>query len=58
MLIQCIIKRESPKAYLIEIKGKEEWFPRSQVKRIEPAPSGAPEDVEIADWLAKKAGIA
>ena len=56
MKILAKIERITDKAYLLDIGGAKHWLPQSQVKRGVANGAGL-EEVEIADWLARKSGI-
>ena len=51
------IMRETEKAILAVISGKECWLPKSQIEFFERA-EGNRDVVMIPDWLATKAGVA
>ena len=50
--VPATIKRETTKAYLIDVEGREVWLPRSQV-----AYDTFTQEATIPDWLAARAGL-
>jgi hypothetical protein len=59
--VECVIKHETEKAYLIEYDEDENgdavdcWVPKSQVGQI--IKNGTTTNMEVAEWFAEKNGL-
>ena len=57
--LNCTVKHETEKAYLIEADMGEAWFPKSavEVERGRGCASGEPDTVQLPEWMAIDKGI-
>lgn len=54
--IECIVKHETDKAYLIDYGGDEEvWMPKSQVRAVEK--KGRTATMTVTEWIAYEKGL-
>lgn len=53
-----MIVTETEKAILFNVEGREYWFPLSTVNSITRSPAIDCDEIEVAEWLAKKKGLA
>jgi hypothetical protein len=56
LTLNCTVKHETEKAYLIEADMGEAWFPKSQVE-VERGGKHGTDSVQIPEWLAIDKGI-
>lgn len=53
----CTIGKETEKAVLVTIEGKDHWFPLSQVHEIHRSKEKGGDSIVVGEWIAKQKGL-